>query len=112
MINMYHLDGDDLVLTHYCAGGNQPHMKLDRASATSGKLQFDFIGGTNLDEVVERGRPTYPMDSRQKVPRRISRSRSVTRSGSFSRRILTVARASAVRGRISAPSQAKCSDHS
>ena len=24
MINMYHIDGDDLVLTHYCAGGNQP----------------------------------------------------------------------------------------
>ena len=24
MINMYHLDGEDLVLTHYCAGGNQP----------------------------------------------------------------------------------------
>ncbi len=36
MINMYHLDGDDLVLTHYCSGGNQPRMKLDRASATAG----------------------------------------------------------------------------
>ena len=49
MINMYHMDGDDLVLTHYCAGGNQPHMKLDRATATPGKLHFDFTGGTNLD---------------------------------------------------------------
>lgn len=49
MINMYHMDGDDLVLTHYCAGGNQPHMKLDRASAGSGNLHFDFAGGTNLD---------------------------------------------------------------
>ncbi|MEE8522995.1 MAG: hypothetical protein V3T72_03610, partial [Thermoanaerobaculia bacterium] len=49
MINMYHLDGEDLVLTHYCAAGNQPHMKLDRAASTSKKLHFAFAGGTNLD---------------------------------------------------------------
>ena len=53
MINMYHLDGDDLVLTHYCAGGNQPHMKLDRASASRTKLRFDFAGGTNLDPATD-----------------------------------------------------------
>ena len=28
MINMYYQDGNDLVLTHYCAGGNQPTMRL------------------------------------------------------------------------------------
>jgi len=48
MINMYHLDGDDLVLTHYCAGGNQPTMRLDRAKATATELPFVFTGGTNL----------------------------------------------------------------
>ena len=47
MINMYHLDGDDLVLTHYCAGGNQPTMKLVKAEGDT--LEFDFTGGTNLD---------------------------------------------------------------
>ena len=36
MINMYHLDGDDLVLTHYCAGGNQPTMKLNREASSTG----------------------------------------------------------------------------
>jgi hypothetical protein len=45
MINMYHLDGDDLVLTHYCAGGNQPTMRLDRAKATATELPFVFTGG-------------------------------------------------------------------
>ena len=49
MINMYHLDGEDLVLTHYCAAGNQPHMKLDRGNASATELRFDFAGGTNLD---------------------------------------------------------------
>ena len=53
MINMYHLDGDDLVLTHYCAGGNQPTMKLDRKRSTADKLIFDFTGGTNLDPAVD-----------------------------------------------------------
>lgn len=48
MINMYHLDGDALVLTHYCAAGNQPHMRLSSGS-TEKELIFDFAGGTNLD---------------------------------------------------------------
>ncbi len=53
MINMYHIDGDDLVLTHYCAGGNQPTMQLDPTRSSSEKLVFDFTGGTNLDPEVD-----------------------------------------------------------
>ncbi|MDH3744269.1 MAG: hypothetical protein OES47_04105 [Acidobacteriota bacterium] len=49
MINMYHLDGEDLLLTHYCAGGNQPRMRLNREASKLGDLVFDFDGGTNLD---------------------------------------------------------------
>jgi len=26
MVNLYHMDGNDLVVTHYCAAGNQPRM--------------------------------------------------------------------------------------
>ena len=53
MINMYHLDGEELVLTHYCAGGNQPTMQLNRAESTAGSLVFDFTGGTNLDAATD-----------------------------------------------------------
>ena len=53
MINMYHLDGEDLMLTHYCAGGNQPTMRLNRDLSTTGELVFDFAGGTNLDPAVD-----------------------------------------------------------
>ena len=49
MINMYHLDGDDLKITHYCASGNQPTMRLVRPLASPNELRFDFAGGTNLD---------------------------------------------------------------
>lgn len=49
MVSVYHLDGDDLRMTHYCAAGNQPRVKLDRAKSTPKRLIFVFDGGTNLD---------------------------------------------------------------
>ncbi len=52
MINMYFLDGERLLLTHYCAGGNQPQMELQPQTAAN-TLHFDFIGGTNLDPAVD-----------------------------------------------------------
>ena len=48
MVTVYHLDGKDLTLTHYCMLGNQPRLKLDQAS-TDKKLKFAFVGGSNLD---------------------------------------------------------------
>ena len=49
MVTMYMLDGDELRLTHYCAAGNQPKLKLDAKSSTPDKLEFIFEGGTNFD---------------------------------------------------------------
>ncbi|HXB54127.1 MAG TPA: hypothetical protein VN461_05045 [Vicinamibacteria bacterium] len=51
MITIYHLDGDALVLTHYCAMGNQPRMSLTTSDA--GELVFDFAGGANLKPDVD-----------------------------------------------------------
>ena len=48
MVSVYHQDGKDVVMTHYCSLGNQPKMKLDPAS-TDKVLKFVFAGGTNLD---------------------------------------------------------------
>ena len=47
MMTVYHLDGDRLMLTHYCVMKNQPHMVLDPAS-TDDEFIFSFAGGTNL----------------------------------------------------------------
>jgi hypothetical protein len=49
MTSVYHLDGEDLRMTHYCAIGNQPHVKLDRAHSRPDHLIFVFDGGTNFD---------------------------------------------------------------
>lgn len=47
MVSVYHRDGNDLVMTHYCAAQNQPRM---RAKAFTGSvLAMDFDGGTNVD---------------------------------------------------------------
>lgn len=48
MVSVYHLDGSDLVMTHYCVLGNQPRMKADPKSPTN-QIQFKFAGGSNLD---------------------------------------------------------------
>lgn len=48
MVTMYYMDGPDLVLTHYCAAHNQPHMKAEK-SADDSKLVFKFAGGSNID---------------------------------------------------------------
>ena len=52
MTTVYHRDGADLVLTHYCMEGNQPHM---RAKATAApKIAFAFDGGANIDPKKDR----------------------------------------------------------
>ena len=48
MVSMYHQDGKDVVMTHYCALGNQPRMKADPKSPKN-QIHFLFDGGTNLD---------------------------------------------------------------
>jgi hypothetical protein len=49
MVSVYHLDGEDLRMTHYCAMGNQPRVKLDRAHSRPDHLIFVFDGGSNLN---------------------------------------------------------------
>ncbi|MBA4062469.1 MAG: hypothetical protein C0501_01945 [Isosphaera sp.] len=48
MVSVYHLDKGELVMTHYCALGNQPRMKADPKSGPN-QLKFLFAGGTNFD---------------------------------------------------------------
>lgn len=47
MVTMYHMDGPDLILTHYCMLGNQPRLKAASVAETK-KLSFKSVGGTNM----------------------------------------------------------------
>ncbi len=48
MVTVYHLDGNRLVLTHYCTAGNQPRMQAQAYDPESNQLVFKFAGGDNL----------------------------------------------------------------
>lgn len=49
MVSIYHMDKGNLLMTHYCALGNQPRMKLNPKKSTPQELVFDFDGGTNFN---------------------------------------------------------------
>jgi hypothetical protein len=48
MVTAYHLDGTDLLLTHYCIANNQPTLRADRFDAGTAEVQFEFVRATNL----------------------------------------------------------------
>lgn len=52
MITVYHMDGNDLLLTHYCALHNAPVMKFQKTSQP-GEIKFVFNGGTNFNPKVD-----------------------------------------------------------
>jgi hypothetical protein len=52
MITVYHRNGSDLLLTHYCALWNAPVMKF-QACDRAGEIAFAFEGGTNFDPDVD-----------------------------------------------------------
>jgi hypothetical protein len=47
MVSMIHMDGNRLLLTHYCPTGNQPRMQAS-ASPDGKSITFDFVDATNL----------------------------------------------------------------
>jgi len=47
MISMFNLDGDRLLMTHYCAVGNQPRM-VASPSPDGKTITFHFLDVTNL----------------------------------------------------------------
>jgi len=44
LVNVYHPDGDAVVMTHYCGAGNQPRMRCKKDGTN---LEFSFEGITN-----------------------------------------------------------------
>jgi hypothetical protein len=47
MVSLIHMDGSRLLLTHYCAAGNQPRMQA--SFSPDGKIiTFNYVDATNL----------------------------------------------------------------
>jgi hypothetical protein len=47
MTTVYHLDGPQLRMTHFCAAGNQPRLRADAVNAAEGHARFEWIDVTN-----------------------------------------------------------------
>jgi len=52
MVTVYHADGSDVVLTHYCMEGNQPRMRAKDPKGA--RFEFAYDGGTNIDPKRDR----------------------------------------------------------
>jgi hypothetical protein len=48
MTSVYHLDGAELRMTHYCGAQNQPRLRARQIDVAKGILDFDFVDATNL----------------------------------------------------------------
>jgi hypothetical protein len=48
MTSVYHVDGSDLRMTHYCGAQNQPRLKAERIDLAHGAVDFGFVDITNL----------------------------------------------------------------
>ncbi len=48
MLTVYYLDGDRLLMTHYCMAGNQPRMQARAFNPDTGEVDFEFLDATNL----------------------------------------------------------------
>ena len=49
MVTVCHLDGQRLMMTHYCAMGNQPTLQFHPQRSSESELFFCFVGGSNMD---------------------------------------------------------------
>lgn len=48
MLTLYSLDGDHLMVTHYCSGGNQPQMRTSAITELNGTFSFKVFQITGM----------------------------------------------------------------
>jgi hypothetical protein len=77
-VTIYTLDGDRLLATHFCPQGNQPRLALT-SQDTTGKYQFTFIDGTNLQ--VKGVSHQHAMWIRMDTPNSFTRSETYVPNG-------------------------------
>lgn len=63
MVNLYHMDGNDLVVTHYCAAGNQPRMVATGSEVGADgsrvyRFNFDSVSNLRPDQMHYMGNLT------------------------------------------------------
>jgi hypothetical protein len=67
MTNMYHLDGNSLVLTHYCAAGNQPRMVATEKKGNTIAFRLDSVSDLKAPEELFMGEMTLEVLDRDHI---------------------------------------------
>ena len=69
MVTVYALDGDSISATHYCAGGNQPYMRLNSEKSGPNDIVFDFVslGGKKTEGHIKAVRFHFDGDKVEEV---------------------------------------------
>lgn len=52
MTTLYYLNGNELMLTHYCVVGNQPRMRAGPLGSEIREITFTFLDATNLHDLL------------------------------------------------------------
>jgi hypothetical protein len=69
MVTVYTLDGDSINATHYCSGGNQPSMRLNKEKTNGNEVVFDFVSitGKKTDGHIKAVRFRFDGDKVEEV---------------------------------------------
>ena len=59
MLNVYHADGDRVLMTHYCAAGNQPRLEISSAGQDRLELRFESITNLASDDATHMHQAEY-----------------------------------------------------
>ena len=76
-LTLYHMNGDDLMATHYCPLGNQPRLRLN--SSENGVYYFEFVSATNLESMDEEHNHSF--EFQMLGPDQFLRSESYVKAG-------------------------------
>jgi len=50
MVTVYYMDGDRLMMTHFCSAGNQPRMAAEPSSSRINQIDFNLQDVTNVTD--------------------------------------------------------------
>ena len=67
MITVFHLDGPNLVMTHYCAAGNQPYMVAEHPSGDRVRFRFERASDLNDPKAMHMRDASYHFIDRDHV---------------------------------------------
>ena len=59
MLNVYHADGDRVLMTHYCGAGNQPRLEVVPAGEDRLELRFESITNLPSDDAMHMHQAEY-----------------------------------------------------